>query len=178
MRLYLARHTETNFNLLKLCNADPSVDVHLSDDGIKQAKHLRHALVDADFEIIYISELPRTKETADYINKNHHKPVVVDKRLNDNKTGFESQPVQEWLNALDKTDDRWKASFNDGESLQSAYARVQEFISELKYQPYKSVLVITHGFITQAIYGIINDLPVEQIYDYQLTQGEYDLLEV
>ncbi len=38
MNLYLARHGRTNYNDLGLCNADPTVDVHLTALGIEQAK--------------------------------------------------------------------------------------------------------------------------------------------
>ncbi|MES2630602.1 MAG: histidine phosphatase family protein [Patescibacteria group bacterium] len=173
MKLYLARHAQTNYNIQKLANSDPSVDVHLSEEGIKQAKNLGKLLEAVDFDIVFISELPRTRETAGYINDYHHNEYIIDGRLNDNKTGFESQPVDEWLKALDDSDNRWDAKFNGGESLNEAASRARDFIEFLKTQPYESVLVVTHGFLTQAIFGYIENKSLEEAAEFNLLQGTY-----
>ncbi len=34
VKIYLARHAQTNYNVLDLANSDPSVDVHLTSKGI------------------------------------------------------------------------------------------------------------------------------------------------
>ena len=151
MRLILVRHAQTNYNLAKLANSDPSVDVHLSDEGIRQAENLAELLKNVDYDVVYISELPRTRQTAEIINKYHGKEYVVEPRINDNKTGYESRPVDEWLSAIDATPDRYAAKFNDGESLNEAARRAMAFIDDLRTKDYKSVLVVTHGFMTQAI---------------------------
>ena len=178
MKIYLARHAQTNYNVLKLCNADPSIDVHLSDEGIKQAKNLAELLKNVDYEVVYISELPRTRQTADIINKTHLKEMIVDSRINDNKTGFESQPVADFLNSVENAQDPWNAKFNEGESMNEAAARARKFIDELKTKPYNSVLVVTHGFITQAIFGYLENKTLEEASDFNLAQGTYIEFEV
>src|SRR6185369_14402091 len=40
MKVYIARHGQTNYNEARRCNADPSVDVFLTETGIRQAKEL------------------------------------------------------------------------------------------------------------------------------------------
>lgn len=40
MKLIATRHAETNYNIKDLVNYDPSVDVHLTEKGIKQAAEL------------------------------------------------------------------------------------------------------------------------------------------
>lgn len=178
MKLYLARHAETNYNLLKLCNADSSVDVHLSDKGIKQAKELANLLKNADFEAIFISELPRTRQTAIYVNKFHNLELIVDSRINDNKTGFESKPVAEWQQAIAAKENKWEAKFNDGESLFEASKRAAEFISYLRKTGYSSVLVVTHGFITQAIFADIEKKTLDEASDFNLPQGTFAEFEI
>lgn len=173
MKLYLVRHSETNYNLEKRANADPSVDVHLTDLGISQTENLSKQLKDIHFDVIYISQLPRTRQTADIINTYHGSDIVVDARINDNKTGFEGKKIDEWLAALDSSDDRWGASFNDGESLREAASRAADFIEELKQKDYTSVLVVTHGFMTQAIYGHLHDQDLEKASEYILPQGTF-----
>ena len=178
MKIYLVRHAETNYNVLKLCNADPSVDVHLSDTGIEQAKNLAELLRSADFEAVFISELPRTRQTAEIINELHQKEVLVDGRLNDNRTGYEGQPVATFLDAVNQAKDPWNASFGDGESLNTAALRAQQFIDWLKTQSYESVLIVTHGFITQAIFGYIENKDLEEASEFNLVQGTYVEFEI
>ena len=178
MKIYLARHAQTNYNVLKLCNADPSVDVHLSEEGLEQAENLAELLKVIDYDVVYFSELPRTRQTADIINKMHQKEMIVDGRINDNKTGFESQPVASFLNAVDSDPDPWNAKFNDGESLNDAAERARNFIDELRTKSYNSVLIVTHGFITQAIFGYLENRTLDEASDFNLLQGTYMEFEV
>jgi probable phosphoglycerate mutase len=171
MHIYLARHGQTNYNELGLCNADPSVDVHLSGVGITQAQALADKLKAAKFDKVYVSELRRTQQTAEYINEYHKAPVQVDSRLNDNRTGFEGMPVSDFYTALEAADDRWTARFNDGESLSDTKMRVMEFIDELKSQDFNDVLIVTSMSIVQAIYGLVNNLSDQQAWDFQVEKG-------
>lgn len=173
MKLILVRHAETNYNVLKLCNADPNVDVHLSEEGIKQAENLAELLKDATYDVVYISELPRTRQTAEIINKYHNKKLVVDELLNDNKTGFEGKPVSDFLSAVDTAEDPWNATFGEGESLNEAAGRANKFIDDLKTKNHKVVLVVTHGFITQAIFGYLENKTLEEASEFNLLQGTY-----
>lgn len=164
MKLYLVRHAQTNYNILKLANADPAVDVHLSDEGITQAKNLRDLLKNVNFNVSYISQLPRTRETAEIINLGHNKDLIVDARLNDNKTGFESKPVADFLNAV--------------ESLAEAAERARNFIDEIKTLDYTEILVVTHGFITQAIFGYLENKTLDEAKEFNLVQGTYIEFEI
>lgn len=178
MKLLLVRHAQTNYNILKLANADPSVDVHLSEKGLKQAENLAELLKDVDYDVVYISELPRTRQTAKIINKYHDKGLIVDARINDNKTGFESKPVADFLNAVESADDPWNAVFDNGESLNAAAERARHFIDELKTKEYESVLIVTHGFITQAIFGYLENKTLEEASEFNLLQGTYMEFEI
>ena len=178
MKIYIARHTETNYNIDTILNSDPSVDVHLTDVGIQQAQDLAQKLAKEDFEVIFISELSRTRETATYINKYHHVPIIVDKRLNDNATGFEGRPTHEFLAAFHGSENRWHAKFNDGESLAAARDRAGDFLNDLKTKPYKAVLIVTHGYIVESIYGILHNLGHEEASAYRLAQGEFAVFDL
>lgn len=178
MKLLLARHAQTNYNVLKLANADPSVDVHLSEEGISQAENLAELLKDVDMDAIYISELPRTRQTAEIINKYHNKELIVDARINDNITGFEGKPVADFVEAVNSANDPWSAKFGDGESLNEAAARARDFIEELRTKDYETVLVVTHGFITQAIFGHVERKSLDEASEFNLLQGTYAEFEI
>ncbi len=97
MQLYLMRHGQTNYNLLELCNGDPQVDVHLTELGIQQAQHAAESLRNVELDNILISELPRTRQTAEIINQYYQVPIEVLPTLNDIRTGCEDRPVAEYF---------------------------------------------------------------------------------
>jgi alpha-ribazole phosphatase len=96
MKVYVARHAETNYNVLGLCNDSPDVDVYLTDKGIEQGKQLAETLKPAHFDLVITSDFPRTKETAKLLNEHHGAPVIAYSRINDVVTGFEGRPVEEF----------------------------------------------------------------------------------
>lgn len=155
MKLYVARHGQTNYNDQGLCNSDPRTDVHLTEMGTKQAENLANNLKDININQIFVSELKRTKQTADIVNQFHNAPIKVDARLNDNRSGYEDKHFSEYYAALDKADNRWTVRFNDGESLEDVKERVRNFLDELKGKDYNSVLIVTSMVIVQAIYRIL-----------------------
>jgi alpha-ribazole phosphatase len=178
MKLYVARHTETNYNMLKLCNADPGVDVHLTELGIAQARQLADKLKAVPIDCIYISELPRTRQTARYLAQYDKLPVKVDKRLNDNDTGFEGRPAWEFLEVFNNSADKWHEKFNDGESLAEVRDRVGAFLADIQSRPVAAALIITHGFIIECIHGIVHDLPFDLAQGFVVPQGEFVIFEV
>ena len=118
MNLYVARHGQTNYNDLGLCNSNPRTDVHLTKVGAEQAENLAFKLKDMGIDQIFVSELKRTKQTADIVNQFHDVPIKVDARLNDNRSGYEDKHFSEYYAALDSSDDKWTVRFNGGESLE------------------------------------------------------------
>lgn len=178
MHVYLARHTHSQHNADSTANADPANDKGLTELGVEQAHILADSLAGANFEVIYVSELPRTQATAELINKKHHVPVIIDKRLNENDSGFEGQSLETYLAAFHASKDRWNEAFNGGESLSQVKERVRDFLGYLKQQRYGSVLVVTHGYNIECIHGILNDLSFEEASKYQIEQGTYAEFEI
>lgn len=173
MKLYLARHGRTNYNELGLCNSDPSVDVHLTPQGVEQAKILAKKLQQVPLQCIYISELNRTAQTAALVNVYHNVPIVVDARLNDGRTGLEDKHYKDYEAALDATPDRWTARIGDGESITDIAQRAADFIADLCKQPYDTMLLVTSLWIIQAIVVTVRGLPIEQLDEIEAPQGEY-----
>lgn len=178
MKLYIARHTQTNYNVENLSNADPSVDVHLTDLGKAQSESLSELLKSTNFETIYISNLRRTRQTADAINQLHLKPIIVDARLTDINMGFEGKPVNDFKAAFAASDNAWSAHFNDGESLYDVKVRVTEFLNDLRPKEYKEVLIVTSLVIIKMINGIINDISEQEIMNFDFPQGTFKIFEL
>ena len=169
MKVYVARHAETNYNVLGLCNDDPSIGVYLTPKGIKQAKLLAATLKSVEFDLIIISEFSRTKETAEILNQHHNAPIIVDPRINDVLTGFEGKPAKEFREARYKAENRWTVRLNDGESFEDEKIRVQAFLNDLQKRPERCVLVVTHQAIARLIYASIHHLPNEKVDDVEVS---------
>jgi broad specificity phosphatase PhoE len=173
MKIYVARHGRSNYNDLELFNSDPSVDVYLTDLGIKQAKTLAKNLEDTLIQTIFTSELKRTKQTGDIVNEYHNAPIVADARLNDHRSGFDNMSYAEYDTLYDSTSEPWNARFNNGESLEDTRLRVQSFLDDLRTKDYESVLIVTSMTIVQAFYGILNNLSSEETWSISVETGTY-----
>ena len=95
MKLIATRHAETNYNIKDLVNYDPTVNVFLTENGIKQAENLAEQLKDFNFDAIYVSRLKRTKQTANIINQYHNQTLITNELLDDTRNGFEGRSYSE-----------------------------------------------------------------------------------
>lgn len=173
MKIYLARHGRTNYNDLNLCNGDPSVDVHITDVGVKQAEALADKLKEVPIDHIFVSEMRRTRQTAEIVNQFHDVTIETVPLLNDHRSGYEGKDAQLLMDALDAADDRWTARFNDGESIEDMKQRVTTFIDELKAKPYHTVLIVTSGWVIRVMVAIIENIPNEEAWAREAEQGDY-----
>lgn len=142
MQVYFIRHGQTSYNLLHLCNDVAEKNVLLTDLGIQQAQAVADRLDNIPFDKIFVSELPRTRQTADIINQSHQVAVIAHPLINDIRSGFDSLPVSDYQQAI--AHDRMHARVNNGESLLQHKQRVIEFINWLQTQPCRYVLVVAH----------------------------------
>jgi alpha-ribazole phosphatase len=157
MKLYCLRHGETDYNRLGLCNDDPSRDVRLTPEGIRQAEAAAERLRTVPIERIVTSELPRTRQTAEIINRHHGVPLESHAALNDIRSGFESRPVAEYFAATGH--DRLHVRANGGESLLDYKRRVSGFIDWLAGQPEATVLVVAHEETLRVFTVCLTGLP-------------------
>ncbi|SFK15417.1 probable phosphoglycerate mutase [Nitrosomonas aestuarii] len=136
------RHGRTNYNDLNLCNDDPNRDVHLTNKGIMQAEEAALALRDVVFDRMIVSPLPRTRQTAEIINRYHAVSITVHADLADIRSGFDGKPVCDYFAAIAL--DPLRMRMNGGESLLDHKQRVLCFIDWLKMQQDKVLLIVAH----------------------------------
>ncbi len=163
MQLYVMRHGQTNYNQLGLCNGDPGRDVHLTEMGKQQAGEAAERLRDIQLDIILVSELPRTQQTAEIINQYHNVPIQSHSGINDIRSGFEDRPVSEYQAAT--AADRLHSKFNDGESLLEHKQRILRFLGWLEKQDFNNVLIVAHEETLRVISARYNKYPDEVMID-------------
>lgn len=166
------RHGQTNYNVLGLCNDDPTRDVHLTKLGIEQARQVAEKVRDEDFDLIVVSELPRTRQTAEIINQDHHVPILTQPLLNDIRTGMDGRTVSEYFESARY--DPLKTAVGNGESLLAHKHRVLRYLDWLKEleAQYHCVLTIAHEETLRVFYAWFNDWPDERLRDLHFDNCE------
>jgi len=136
------RHGQTNYNVLGLCNDDLAEDVHLTPAGIEQSEQAAEQLKDISIDLIVTSELPRTRQTAQIVNRHHGVKILQHPAINDLHTGFNGRPSVEHQQTI--VQDRLRTRPPGGESLLEHKQRVLTFIDWLKGVGQHTVLVVAH----------------------------------
>lgn len=170
MQLLFMRHGQTNFNLLGLCNDDPGRNVHLTAAGIVQAEAAAERLRRVPLELIVTSELPRTRQTGDIINRYHRLALQVHPALNDIRSGFDGQPVSEYFAAI--AADPLHTSVNGGESLLMHKQRVLGYLDWLRQQSAQTILSIAHEETLRVFHAWFNGLADAQLRDLHFANCE------
>lgn len=144
MKIILARHGETNWNLTGQLIGQQ--DIVLNERGKEQAKILRDKLADVKIDICYSSPLARAKETAE-IACDGKCQVICDDRLMERFGGMmEGKVINDW-NDFDND-----ATAETGDSL---LLRATRFIEDLKKTDYDMVLIVSHNGLIKNLRHVI-----------------------
>ena len=170
MPLWFMRHGETNYNRLGLCNENPQRDVHLTDTGIRQAEQAAEQLRHKPLRRILISELPRTRQTAEIINRYHQVPIEIQPALNDIQSGFDGRPMAEYFAAI--SHDPLHARVHGGESLMDHKQRINHFLHDLQARQEDAVLIVAHEETLRAISVWFQGLPDSALPEQHFHNGE------
>lgn len=177
MDIYLVRHGQTFANVFGLCDSDPSENSRLTALGESQAKEASQKIKNLDYEVVFVSQMFRTHQTANILNIKG-KPIIEDKRLNDTLSGFDGDFDSNYHKQLGIIDDKWNARLNNGESFEDEKARLKEFLLELKRKPYSKVLVVTHWDPIAIIKGFAEHLTNEEMRNVKIHNCEITHLKI
>jgi broad specificity phosphatase PhoE len=158
--LYFVRHGEAGYNLLDRVNSHPDVRNDLTVTGREQAACCRSALASVAIEVIYCSEFPRARQTAEIINQGGSVPIVVDCRINETGAfAFEGLPCSAWHRA--QVPDRQNAVVPGCESFAEMKSRLQRFLEHLYETPQQRILIVSHEEPIQVLLGMLEGVPDE-----------------
>ncbi|WP_455217495.1 histidine phosphatase family protein [Kaarinaea lacus] len=170
MPIWFMRHGETNYNQLGLCNDDPRDDVHLSSQGIVQAEAAAEKLKSFPIREIIVSQLPRTRQTAEIINRYHHTEIRACEEINDIRSGFNNLPVADYFLAI--ADAPLTKRVNGGESLLDHKQRIENFLIDLRNKNTDAVLVVAHEETLRVVTSWFENLPAEKMRDLHFANCE------
>jgi probable phosphoglycerate mutase len=160
-RLILARHGESAYSVRGLVNGDPSVDVGLTPAGEEQARALGRAVAAEPIDLCVVSNMRRTRATADAALAGGAVPVEEVAGLADPGAGrFEGLPLEEYRAWA------WRASSAEeapggGESRRAIVARYAGAYRALLDRPEPLVLAVVHALPIAYILDALDGSPPE-----------------
>ena len=175
MKIYFARHGQTDWNLLG--KVQGATDIPLNETGIAQAHQLCDRIREEqiDIEKIYTSYQKRAVQTAQIVDEQFHVGYEIVKGLEEMSLGdFEGHTwdeiyalYPEGLNYWNE-DRRYHTSPN-GESyqmvLERLFAALDHILAQHDTSSDKSLLIISHGAVIATMFAVQQDPPFS---DYRI----------
>lgn len=158
MRLYFARHGQTNANVDTLNGKMiAELDLPLNENGIEQSKVLADELKDSNLDVIICSPLLRARQTAEIVNQYHGLPIKIDDSWRERYAG-DNIDAARWNDLFDFDKN---IPVENGESLDEFFRRIYSAIEKTKLeQQGRNVLVVSHGGVQHAVYAYMNKCPL------------------
>ena len=143
--LILARHGESEYSARGLLNGDASVEVRLTEEGVRQARALGRALATTTLDLCVATGLPRTRRTAEEALAGRDVPFETWPELNDPRAGsYEGQGLdayREWAWTVGSAE----AAPGGGESRHDAVSRYAQAYRSLLERPEQTILAVVHA---------------------------------
>jgi broad specificity phosphatase PhoE len=142
LMIYLVRHGQTDWNVVKRLMGQTNIP--LNDFGRVQAQSLGKEISELKIDQIFSSDLQRTRETAEIVNKFFNADISLDNRLREinygDIEGRLKETIKEYWNLFNAHPEQFNA-----ESLESVYNRIKSFFEDLAKKDLSNVLIVTHG---------------------------------
>lgn len=176
MKIYITRHGETEWN--KEGRMQGWKNSNLTEDGIKNAKKLGERLKHVDFDCIYCSPLGRAVDTAKYIRQDKDTKIVLIDSLKEMGFGKWEGMEQDTINELYPIEyfNFWNKphlySPIEGESFDELFKRIKDVLNQIiSNSSLENVLIVSHAVAIKAIYAIIKNYPLEELWKPPFLQG-------
>ena len=148
--IILIRHGETEWNSQQRMQGHSNSD--LSSVGQAQIQALGQWMKNVPFDLIYSSDSPRAKQTAESITQFSGHELQFDQRLREKNLGvFEGLTSEEARERHPEVFRLFKTAgskyvIDEGESTQQLQDRALEIVNEIRIKhPEERVLLVTHG---------------------------------
>lgn len=154
IKLYLVRHGQTQENVANILQGH--LPGHLTQEGIRQAQHLRDELRYTPFNALYCSDLKRCVDTANILNEPHNLNLITTTLLRERDWGpFTGMDI---LKARTRID-------HQAESMENMLCRAQVFLEELSrtFAAPSCILVVSHGLFCRVLQAACLNKDIREI---------------
>ena len=176
MKLYIARHGETPWNVENRVSG--RTDVPLTEKGMEQARLLARNAMGKGIQVIIASPLLRARQTAMAVSEAIGVPIELDERLIELDFGsFEGGPRSD--PEFQYTRAQFPTRYPGGESAFQLAHRVYSCLEDVKRKyAGKTVLLVCHGGVCRMVRSYFMDLTNDE-YSYYFAPNaelvEYDM---
>jgi len=146
-KYYILRHGEAVSNKKGIISCWPEkVPNPLTKKGIGQIKIAVRKLIDKKIDLIFSSDLLRTRQTAEIVGKELKIKPRRDKRLREYNVGiFNGKAIKDFRKFLPTGIKRFKIHSPKGETYIDIKERMYDFLKEIdKRHSGKTILIISH----------------------------------
>jgi isoleucyl-tRNA synthetase len=148
-KIFVARHGESESNVLGILSSNPKTVNHLTEKGKEQAVKATENLKDK-IDIIYCSPFMRTKETAEIIAENIGYPkdkIIYDPRLHEISGGeFDGKKDADYQAFFGNREEKFTKRPEGGETYEDAKKRMCDFLYEIDAKnDGKNILIVSHN---------------------------------
>lgn len=166
MKIYLARHGETDWNVRRLMQG--TTDTELNENGIAQAARLGEAMVGSGISHVYTSYLKRASRTAQIVADRLGVPCEVREGLHE--TGLGEWEGRVWAHICEDTPeitsrwlkvDRRHTRPPKGETYQEVLDRVIPAVVRIVREATADVMIVSHNGTIKAFLAELNGTPLE-----------------
>ena len=170
MKLYIARHGETQWNVDNRISG--RTDIPLTQRGLEQAKQLAEHAKGKGIDMILVSPLLRARQTAQAVCDALELPMSIDERLIELDFG-----VFEGLDRGNADFQRIRAQmptrYPGGESAFDLAHRVYSLLEDVKRDHSdKTVLLVCHGGVCRMVRSFFEDMTNEEYGGYHAPNAE------
>ncbi len=156
MKLIVVRHGETDANKENRLQGSEGPNLPLNAEGLAMIQKLSEELLVSP-EIMYVSPLLRTQETAEILNRRFQVPVVLVPEIRERNFGSLSGKFRKDINqqlVQDDLEGHYDYHPYGGESVEDVTKRVQEFIQSLQTRKETSIVLVTHRGVIRILYDL------------------------
>jgi len=156
-KYFILRHGEARSNVEGFNSSWPEKEENnITEKGEGQIREAADKIKKEKIDIIFSSDILRTKQTAEFVGKKLGLKINYDERLREiamgELNGESIEKAREYFNPEDKSskedvaEKKFTQGFPGGESYAQVLLRMQNFIEDIdiKYKN-KNILIVTHG---------------------------------
>jgi isoleucyl-tRNA synthetase len=168
-KYFLLRHGESVMNIkgILISTLPEKTPCPLTKKGRKQISRVAKELKKEKIDLIFSSDLLRTRETAEIVGKELGIKPIFDKRLREIRAGiFEGKNIKEYESFWKSYEEKYKKKPKGAENYLDCKKRVYKFLKELekKYRE-KTILIVSHQRPLAMLEGAVNGFLIDEFLE-------------
>jgi broad specificity phosphatase PhoE len=165
-KYFLLRHGQALSNIENVISCWPEKkEFPLTEEGRVQIRESAEKLSDKKIDMIFSSDLLRTKQTAEIVAEKLGSEIKYDERLREYNVGvYNSKSIFEYFKVFNSQLERFHKKAKEGEDYNDIKKRMRSFIEEKEKEfGNKNILVVSHQIPIIILLGVVNELSDEEI---------------